>query len=123
MEDKKNMKEKVFKKAIVGIGLSIALLPLLALAQAGQVPGPIITSPTDISVLISRILNWVAGIIMTIAVIMLLFSAVMYLTAGGSEERVGKAKSYLLYAIVGIVVAILTFSVQPFITTVLQRSF
>lgn len=119
----KVLKKAIVKKAIIGIGLSAALLPLLALAQVGGVPGPIITSPTDISVLITRILNWVAGIIMTIAVIMLLFSAVMYLTAGGSEERVGKAKSYLLYAIVGIVVAILTFSVQPFITTVLQRSF
>ncbi len=114
------MKKNILKKVGIGIGLGLTLLPFLALAQ---VPGPIITTPTQIAELIQRILNWVAGIIMVIAVIMLLFSAILYLTAGGSEERVGKAKSYLLYAIVGIVIALLTFSVQPFITTVLQRNF
>ncbi|MBI2635493.1 MAG: hypothetical protein HYW79_03035 [Parcubacteria group bacterium] len=116
------MKEKFFKGAIVGVGLGMALLPFLALA-ATVLPGPIITNPTQISVLIQKILSWIAGIIMVIAVIMLLFSAILYLTAGGSEDRVGKAKSYLLYAIVGIVVALLTFSVQPFITAVLEGRF
>ena len=117
------MKKNILKKVGIGIGLGLALLPFLALAQVGQLPGPIITSPTQISDLISRILNWIARIIITISVIMLLFSAILYLTAGGSEERVGKAKGYLLYAIVGIVIALLTLSVQPFITTVLERQF
>ena len=117
------MKKNILKKVGIGIGLGLALLPFLALAQVGQVPGPLITSPTDISALITRILNWIAGIIITIALIMLLFAAFMYLTAGGSEDRVGKAKNYLLYAIIGIVVALIAFSVQPFITTILRRGF
>ena len=58
---------------------------------------------------------------MTIALIMLLWSAILYLTAGGSEERHKSAKNYLIYSIVGIVIAILAFSVQPFLQSVLQR--
>ena len=107
----------------MGIALGLTLLPFLALAQVGQVPGAIITSPTQITDLIQRILSWVGGIVMTIALIMLLFAAILYLTAGGSEERVGRAKNYLIYAIVGIVVAILAFSIQPFIETILRRQF
>jgi hypothetical protein len=126
------MKKNILKKASIGIVLGIAfgftLLPFLALAyftpaQTGQVPGPIITSPTDISNLVQRILNWVGGIVMTIALIMLLWAAILYLTAGGAEDRVKRAKNYLIYAIIGIVVAILAFSVQPLLETVLRRNF
>lgn len=115
------MKEKIFKKAIIGVSLGLTLLPFIALAVGGQVPGPIITQPSQISELVLRILGWISGIIMFIALIMLLFAAFLYLTAGGSEDRVGKAKNYLLYAIVGIVVAILAYSVQPFIESFLGR--
>ena len=117
------MKKNFLKKAGMGVALGLTLLPFLALAQVGQVPGPIVTSPVEIAALIQKVLNFVAAIVMTIALIMLLWSAILYLTAGGSEERVGRAKNYLIYAIVGIVVAILAFSVQPFLQTVLQGRF
>ncbi len=115
------MKKNILKKVGVGIGLSLALLPFLALAQAPPPTTPIISSLSDISRIIAVILNWIIGIIMVISVIMLLFSAFLYLTAGGSEDRVGKAKNYLLYAIVGIVVAVLTFSIEPFIINVFTQ--
>jgi len=115
------MKEKFLKKAAIGIGLGLTILPFLALAQAGQVPGPIITRPEQIQNLIEWVMNFIAGFIITIAIIMLLFSAFLYLTAGGSEDRVGKAKNYLIYAIIGIVVAVLAFSVKPFIIALLGR--
>lgn len=102
------------------MALGLTLLPFLALAQ---VPGPIITNPTQISDLIQRILNWVGGIVLVIALIMLLYAAILYLTAGTSEAIHTKAKSALIYAIVGIVIAVLAFSIQPFIETVLRRQF
>ncbi len=118
------MKKNILKKASVGIALGIALgltlLPFLALALVGQ---PIITSPTQISDLVQRILNWVGGIVMTISLIMLLWAAILFLTAGASETAHGKAKNVLIYAIVGIAVAILAFSVEPFLLTILGRNF
>ena len=117
------MKKNILKKASVGVGLGLSLLPFLALAQVGGVPGPIITSPVQIAQLIQKVLNFVGAIVLVIALIMLLWAAILYLTAGGSEERVGRAKSYLIYAIVGIVVAVLAFSVIPFVQTVLQGQF
>ncbi len=117
------MKKNILKKAGIGISLGLTLLPFLALAQVGQVPGPIITSPTQISDLIQRILNWVGGIVMTIALIMLLLAAILFLTAGASATAHTRAKNFLIFAIVGIGVAILAFSVQPLITAILGRQF
>ncbi len=116
------MNKQFIKKAGgYGIAIGLTLLPLLVLAQ---VPTQgIITSPTQIQDLVQRVLNFVAGIVLTIAIIMLLWSAIMYLTAGGSEDRVSSAKNYLIYAIIGIVIAVLAFSVQPFIENVLRRQF
>ncbi len=118
------MKENILKKASVGIVLGIALgftlLPFLALAQ---VPGPIVTSPVQIASLLQKVLNFVGAIVLTIALIMLLYAAILFLTAGSSETIHTKAKSVLIYAIVGIVVAVLAFSVIPFVQTVLQGLF
>ena len=116
------MKKNIFKKASLGIAFGLALLPFLALAQAG-VPGPIITSPVQIAELLQKVLNFVGAIVLTIALIMLLYAAILYLTAGSSETIHTKAKSVLIYAIVGIVVAVLAFSVIPFVQTVLQGQF
>jgi len=114
------MKKNIFKKASIGVAISLTLLPLLALAQ---VPGPIVTSPVQIAQLLQKILNFVGAIVLTIALIMLLWAAILYLTAGASETAHTKAKSVLIYAIVGIVVAVLAFSVIPFVQTVLQGQF
>ncbi|KKS44060.1 hypothetical protein A2567_02475 [Candidatus Azambacteria bacterium RIFOXYD1_FULL_42_11] len=119
------MKKDFIKKIGVGIGAGFALLPLIVLAIGipGEVPGPIITSPADITRLVSTILNWTGGVIMTVALIMLLWSAILYLAGGASEAAQKKAKSMLLYSIIGIVVAILAFSVQPFLDTLLRGRF
>jgi len=117
------MNKNILKKVGMGVALGLTLLPFLALAQVGEVPGPIITSPTEISDLVQRILNWVGGIVMTISLIVLLWAAILFLTAGASETAHSKAKNVLIYAIVGIAVAILAFSIQPLLTTILRRSF
>jgi len=118
------MKKNIFRKASVGIGLGLALLPFLALAQVPIVPEtPLIESPWDITIIIQDTLNWIAGIVFVIALIMLIWSAILYLTAGGSEDRVKRAKNYLIYAIVGVAVALLAYSVVPFLTTVLGGQF
>jgi len=117
------MNKNILKKVGMGVALGLTLLPFLALAQVGEVPGPIITSPTEISDLVQRILNWVGGIVMTISLIVLLWAAILFLTAGASETAHSKAKNVLIYAIVGIAVAILAFSIQPFLTTILSRNF
>ena len=94
------MNKKIISKIGIGVGAAlVALLPVLALAQIGQVPGPIITRPSQISDLVQEILSWIGGIVFTISFIMLLWAAILYLTAGASETAHTKAKNVLIYAI------------------------
>jgi len=106
------MSKNILRKVSIGMAWGAALFPLAALAVTGA---PIITSPTQISTLLTNVLTIVSGVVFIIALIMLLWAAILYLTAGGSEDRVSRAKNYLIYAIVGIAVAILAFSVEPFL--------
>ena len=94
----------------------------IALAQA---PGTgIITDPldpalfgqqgavTDTSSLVAIIVGlveWIAWFVGLIAVLMGLYAGVLFITGGGNPEMLAKARSILLYAIVGIAVAILAF--------------
>lgn len=115
------MKKNILKKVGIGAGLGLSLLlPLLAMAQ---IPGPIITSPTDISRVVAALFNWLGGIIFTIALIMLLYAAILYMTAGTSETILAKSKTVLIYAIVGLAVAILTFSFRPLLETLFRGAF
>lgn len=115
------MKKNILKKVGIGAGIGLSLLlPLLAMAQ---VPGPIITSPTDISRIVTTLFNWLGGIIFTLSLIMLLYAAILYMTAGASETVLAKSKTVLIYAIVGLAIAILTFSFRPFLETFFRASF
>lgn len=114
--------KKINKYAVgAALGLSL-LLPLLAMAQQ-VIPGPIITSPSDISRIVRAVFDWLTGIILVISLIMLFYAAILYMTAGASETTLAKSKTVLIYAIVGLAVAILTFSFKPFLETFFRGAF
>ena len=57
--------------------------------------------------LVSWISNMIFLIVGTLAVLVIALSALFFVTAAGSEDRLKKAKAYLLYGAVGIAVAAL----------------
>ena len=117
------MSKNSFKKIGASIGAGIAFFPFLALAQMGPVNELIVGKPGDIMTIAANILGWISGIVFTIALIMLMYAAILYLSAGASETAMSKAKGVLIYAIVGIVIAILAFSIRPFIENLLRGRF
>lgn len=46
-----------------------------------------------------------------IATLMIIYGGILYVTSAGNDENVGKAKKILMYAIVGIVVILLSFAI------------
>lgn len=61
------------------------------------------------------ITNVLLFIIGAIAVIMLVIGGVRYTTSGGNSEQVTAAKNTIMYAIIGIIVAILAFAIVNFV--------
>ena len=63
----------------------------------------------------SNIVNAALYVIGAISVIMLIYGGIRYTTSGGNAASVTAAKNTILYAIVGIVVAVLAFAIVNFV--------
>ena len=115
------MKKLAYLVPVLAV-LALALTPAVFAQAPGSTVGGV-TDPTTLGTtgpvtnttsLVSTILglvNWVAWFVALVAVLFGLYSGILFITAGGDEAKVTKAKNILLYAIVGIVVAILAFSI------------
>ncbi|EKD93964.1 MAG: hypothetical protein ACD_28C00014G0001 [uncultured bacterium] len=52
-----------------------------------------------------------------VATIMVIYGGILYVTSAGNDENVGKAKKILLYALVGIIVILLSFAIVNTVLT------
>ncbi|MDD2766963.1 MAG: hypothetical protein PHH40_04390 [Candidatus Moranbacteria bacterium] len=57
--------------------------------------------------LVTNVMNWLLGLIGVLGVIAFVISGIMYLTAAGDEGQIEKAKSIMMYAIIGLVIALI----------------
>jgi len=95
-----------FSKIAIVVGLG--LVPLLVLAQTPAGPAPdAIRDINGVILVLNRIINAIFGLLMAIAALLVLYAAYNYLTAGGDEAKIETAKNTLIYAAVGIGVALL----------------
>ncbi len=62
------------------------------------------------------IANVLIGLVGAVAVLMLIFGGLQYVTSNGDSKRVEGAKNTILYAIIGIVVALLSYAIVSFVT-------
>lgn len=103
------------KKLIALSASALALaLPVVALAVDYSIPN---TTNVAITALIDAILVLTWQVFVGIAVVMFIVAGVSFLTAKGDPESVGKARMFVIYGSVGIVVAILAFSVAAILKT------
>ena len=112
--------------ATIGIGLAVSNAPL-ASAQAigeGGAPGGVNAArgsgvPTNFAngdgSFISKLINILLSAIGVVSVVMLIFGGFRYVISGGQKEAVTAAKNTILYAIVGLLVAIFAYAIIHFI--------
>ena len=127
MKGKKEMK-KTIRTAFAGL----LLVPVLALgisAVAGSVDvsaqilnglnsvntgnGP--TNLTGTGGAFTTIVNVLLFIIGAVSVIMLIYGGIRYTTSGGNANSVTAAKNTIMYAIIGLIIAIFAFAIVNFV--------
>lgn len=64
---------------------------------------------------IVNILNGVIAVAGVIAVIFVIVGGVQYMTSSGDANKVKKAKDTILYAIIGLIVCVLSFAIVNFV--------
>lgn len=72
-------------------------------AEVGGAPITTFEGVIDVLVTISQ---WMFGILIALSIVMILYSAFLYMFSGGSDDRIKKAKDTLTYAIIAVVVAV-----------------
>lgn len=105
-----NFVTQIFPKTI-GVFL---LFPTLVLARTD------LSQPKQVLGTISKISSLMGQFLMALSVIVILYAGFQYMTAGGNEEKVSDATKTLTFAIIGIIVGLLAFSIAPILTQFFQ---
>ena len=95
-------------------GVNASALTLKEGAEAARCDG----CPTDLfgdSGIFRQVTNTILYIVGVIAVIMLIWGGIRYITSGGDAKKVTDAKNTILYAIIGLVIALLAFAIVNFV--------
>jgi len=50
-----------------------------------------------------------------VAVVMIIYSGLLYVTSGGNDETIKKAKNTILYSIIGLIVVLLAYAIVKFV--------
>lgn len=116
------MKQKLIQLVNYPVLLSTALTLVVggvAKAQVGTVPAALVTSAPSLGgSLFCPIIKDMFGVLIFIAIIMVLYAAYTYLTAGDDTEKVHRATKTMTYAAIAIVVAIIAFGFPALIGSI-----
>ena len=94
----------------------LILSPLTMAANNGDISGSSATPPVNIPEfstglniwkLLDKALNWFFNFAVIIAALFIIYSGWLYVTAGGDEEKAKKGLNTLIYALIGVGIALL----------------
>lgn len=102
--------------AVVVIAVAVgSILPYLAFADEAP-----IRDVEGLIALAERIAGWTARIFWAVAVIAVLYSGYLFLTAGGDAEKVTKARKQLLYAVIAMAIGVMAFGFPALVESILK---
>ncbi len=106
--------------ATLGAGKAMALTVSsveegMNLAKTADMP----TNLTGTGGVIDNVTSTILAVLGFLAVIMLIIGGVKYATSAGDAKAVTDAKNTILYALIGLVIAILSYSIVKFVIGIL----
>ncbi|MBU0597895.1 pilin [Patescibacteria group bacterium] len=75
-------------------------------------------SPKDITI---QTIQWALGFLGLVAVVLILYGGITWMTSAGNEEKVKKAKDILKMAVIGMIVVLLAWALVTFVFTTIQQ--
>ena len=119
------MKKKLFHVALsAGVLLSLGLGTAGVAAAAGlATPPALLTNETQLgSSLFCPILSAMFYVLIFVAVIMVVWAAYLYLTAGDDTQQVHKATKTMTYAAVALIVGLVAFGFPSLVSSIFGSS-
>jgi hypothetical protein len=103
---------KILLNSIIAVSI---ILPVVALGWAAPTGEPT-ANFTDISALGTKIGTFLWQLAALIALVMFIIAGIMMMTAGGAAEKMTTARQMAIYGVIGLVVAILGFSIVAIVS-------
>lgn len=100
------IKSKLFFLGILFFVFSALFIPVFGFA-AGDSP---VKSVNQVIKILERIVEWTYRIFFIAAVFFILMAAFKFLSAGDDSEKINQAKKQIIYAVVAIIIALLSVS-------------
>ncbi len=91
------------KKVLPYLAIALIMLPLAVNAQMARGP----RSAVQIAAFLDTVANWLYIIGIAIVIVVVIVAGIMYLTAGGNEDQVGKAKKTIVNGLIGAAIVLL----------------
>ena len=73
-------------------------------------------SGQDPRIIITNIINVVLGLLGIVATVLMLYAGFLWMTAGGEDAKVEKARKIIFGAIIGIIIILTAFAITRFVT-------
>lgn len=101
------------KKVLASLILtSLLVLPAIGLAQENA-------PNVNVMDALTRIINWAFAILIVVSIIFLILGAYNFVTAAGSAEKVAAGKQSIMWALVGVAIALLARGLVALVRTVI----
>ncbi len=113
-----NLKKIISVSMLSMMFLFVAAPAVLAEGETGKEAGP--GSIGELITLIENIAAWFQNIVLVIAIIMIMYAGFLWITSGGSEDKIASARKTLLWGLVGIAVVLFAYLAQSFVVSILQ---
>ena len=114
---------KTLTQTLTGVGALLCLTTSRVLASALSVQEGADAAradgmPTELigdNGVFSRLTNTILLIVGLISVIMLVYGGLRYILSGGDSKKVTDAKNTVLYAIIGLIISLLSYAIIKFV--------
>ena len=124
---KKTIKQLAAVAVVPVVGATIGLNSATAGAQVDEINkgidaigGSSSTATLQVNDIVLAVVNWLLFAVGVVSVIMLIVGGIKYATSAGDSNKVTSAKNTIMYAIIGLAVAVLAFAIVGFVTNTLN---
>lgn len=91
---------------IAAAAVAALAIPGIAAAQSLRPLGTV-----TVEQIIGRVISGILGILGSISLLMFVYGGILWMTAAGNDEKIKKAKNTIVYAVLGLVMAFLSYTI------------
>lgn len=125
----------MIKKTLVFLGFALFILSSFLSYQPVLADGDVIDDPLGISygaatglsaqdprVVVGQIISVGLGLLGTISVVLMIYAGFLWMTAGGNDDQIDKAKGIISASVIGLVIILSAYGVTQYVLKQLYQA-